>query len=47
MWQEIIQEKKDVLKAHWSIILRVSINHQLMNYWLVAQTSESHVSYEK
>ena len=41
MSQEIIQEKKDVLEAHWSTILRVSINHQLMKYLLVAQTSES------
>ncbi len=38
MLQEIIQEKKDVVKAHWNTILGVSIDHQLMKYLLVAQT---------
>ena len=36
--QEIIQEKKDMLEAHWSTMLAVPI----MKYLLVAQTSESH-----
>ena len=43
MSQEIIQEKKDMLEAHWSTILAVPISHhQIMKYLLVAQTSESH-----
>ena len=42
MSQEIIQEKKDMLEAHWNTILAVPIRHQIMKYLLVAQTSESH-----
>ena len=42
MSHEIIQEKKDMLEAHWSTILAVPISHQIMKYLLVAQTSESH-----
>ena len=43
MSQEIIQEKKGMLEAHWSTILAVPItSHQIMKYLLVAQTSESH-----
>ena len=30
--QEIIQEKKDMLEAHWSTILAVPISHQIMKY---------------
>ena len=37
--QEIIQEKKDILEAHWNTILTVPISHQIMKYLLVAQTS--------
>ena len=39
MSQEIIQEKKDMLEAHWSTILAVPISHQIMKYLLVAQIS--------
>ena len=46
MSQEIIQEKKDILEAHWSTILAVPISHQI-KYLLVAQTSVNHMSYEK
>ena len=42
MSQEIIQDKKDMLEAHWTTILAVFISHQIMKYSLVAQTSESH-----
>ena len=43
MSQEIIQDKKDMLEAHWSTILAVPmISDQIMKYMLVAQTSESH-----
>ena len=31
MSQEIIQEKKDMLEAHWSTILAVPIIHQINN----------------
>ena len=43
MSQEIIQDKKDMLEAHWITILAVPmISDQIMKYMLVAQTSESH-----
>ena len=42
MSQQIIQEKKDMLEAHWGAMLAVPISHQIMKYLLVAQTSESH-----
>ena len=46
MSQEIIQDKKDMLEAHWITILAVFISHQIMKYSLVAQTSESHELWE-
>ena len=43
MSQEIIQEKKDMLEAHWSTILEVQpLIIKIMKYLLVAQTSDSY-----
>ena len=46
MSQEIIQEKNDMLEAHWSTILAVPISHQIMKYLLVVKHL-NHMSYEK
>ena len=40
MLQEINQEKKYMLEAHWSTIFKVSITHQIMKYLLVTQSHE-------
>ena len=47
MSQEIIQEKKDMLEAHWNTILAVPISHQIISICWLLKHLLNHMSYEK